>query len=140
MSRPLPGQVDSSFLTAAFQRYRQERDNNPAYFHNELAERAQALAVYSQALHRFITGNSGLGEFTRTVADFSRAQYSQARGRNQTRYWRFNNAGRLFLDSYLKLAGRAGHLNSADLALKTLLNLPATLDAAGSQLEAFSAF
>lgn len=121
-------------------RYREERSDEPQFYYNELADRGRALAELRALLENFRQGRTGLAEFTRQLAGRSRREVSAARGRAATRYWRFNSAGRLFIETIFKQAEQAGRLNAAGIALQALLGAPATLDAAGQQLEAFSAF
>jgi MoxR-like ATPase len=121
-------------------RYREERSAEPQFYYNELADRGRALAELRALLENFRQGQLGLAEFTRQLAGRSRREVSAARGRAATRYWRFNSAGRLFIETIFKQAEQAGRLNAAGIALQALLAAPATLDAAGQQLEAFSSF
>ncbi len=125
---------------AALSRYRVERATAPQFYYNELADRGRALGELRPLLENFRLGRSGLVEFTRQLAGSSRREVSAARGRTANRYWRFNSAGRLFVESVYKQAEQTGRLNQTGVAWQAVLAAPATLDGAGQQLEAFSAF
>ena len=120
--------------------FREDRAAQPQFYYNELADRASSLAELRPALQDFLDNRISLNDYIRQLADQSRRELSAARGRETGRYWRFNSAGRLFLESFFKLAGTTNRHNAAAAALRTLLAAPANLDAAGLKLENFSAF
>ncbi len=120
--------------------YREDRGGQPQFYYNELADRASSLAELRPALQDFLDNRISLNAYIRQLADQSRRELSAARGRETGRYWRFNSAGRLFLESFFKLAGVANSFNAAAASLRALLAAPANLDAASLQLENFSAF
>ena len=126
----------SSLLTL----YRQERTNQPQFYYNELVERGQTQAQLRLVNQNFLQGRLSLADFVRQLSRQSRQAVGAARGRAGNRYWRFNSAGRLFLESVYKQSDRLGRLNSANLALQNLLTSPATLDAADRQLATFIQF
>lgn len=127
-------------LAELLARYREERAGQPQFYYNELADRASSLAALRPALQDFLDNRISLNDYIRQLSDQSRRELYAARGREAGRYWRFNSAGRLFLESFAKLAGAANRLNAGALALRALLAVPASLDAASLQLENFSAF
>jgi MoxR-like ATPase len=133
-------QAGPSNLAGLLAQYREERAGQPQFYYNELADRAASLAELRPALQDFLDNRISLSDYVRRLAGQSRRQLSAARGREITRYWRFNGAGRLFLESYFKLAGAANRLNAASAALRNLLNVPPNLDTAGLTLENFTAF
>ncbi|HEX2915260.1 MAG TPA: AAA family ATPase [Chloroflexia bacterium] len=125
---------------AALARYREERAAEPRFYYGELADRGRSLAELRPLLENFLQNRTNLADFTRQLARQSRQEVSASRGRQTSRYWRFHSAGRLFLESFFKQSGQTGRLNAASLALQNMLVAPATLDAAGQRLEAFSQF
>lgn len=116
-------------------RYRAERAAEPQFYYNELADRGRALAELRPLLENFLSGRLALGEFVRGIADESRRESNAARGRTVARYWRFNSAGRLFLDSFLKQAESQSRLNSAGQLLQLVVAAPATLNEASQKIE-----
>ena len=120
--------------------YRQERTSQPQFYYNELAERGRATAHLRPLLANFLNSRIALDDFIRELARQSRQGVSAARGRSSGRYWRFNSAGRLFLESYLKLLQAGGLANAGNAALQSLLVAPANLDGAQRQLTAFTQF
>ncbi len=127
-------------LAGLLAQYREDRAGQPQFYYNELADRAASLAELRPALQDFLDNRSSLNDYARWLSQQSRRQLSAARGREAGRYWRFNGAGRLFFDSFFKLAGEKNRLNAAAASLRSLLTVPANLDAAGQALENFSAF
>lgn len=132
--------VTSSNLAELLVQFREDRAGQPQFYYNELADRAASLAELRPALQAFLDNRLSLNDYVRQLSEQSRRQLSAARGRESGRYWRFNGAGRLFLESYFKLAGTANRLNAAAPALRAVLSVPANLDAAGVALETFTAF
>src|SRR2546421_719097 len=127
-SLPPAGKPNLAELLAC---YREDRANQPQFYYNELADRAASLAELRPALGDFLDNRISLNDYVRQLGSQSRRELSAARGRETGRYWRFNSAGRLFLDSFFKLAATTNRLNAAATALRTLLVFPANLDAAG---------
>lgn len=122
-------------LQAELSRYRAERANEPQFYYNELADRVRSLAEIRPLLENFLAGQLGLKAFVRGVAGESRRESTAARGRTASRYWRFNSAGRLFLDSFVKQAEVQSRLNSAGQLLQACLTPPATLNEASQKIE-----
>ncbi len=120
--------------------FRRARAETPQFYYNELAERARAIGRLRPILEDFLADRLSLTEFKNGATQQSRRELGAARGREEGRYWRLNAAGRLFLQSYFKAAERAGRLNAAGRALQQALIVPATLDRAGQQFEAFDFF
>jgi MoxR-like ATPase len=118
-------------------RYRAERSADPQFYYNELADRARALGELRPLLANFLAERLSLENFVRGLARESRRESSAARGRTATRYWRFNSAGRLFLESFYKRAAETARLNATSSALQTALRAPANLDEADSRLQNF---
>jgi MoxR-like ATPase len=127
-------------LAELLARYREERAGQPQFFYNELADRASFLAELRPGLQDFLDNRTALSDYIRQLSVQSRRELSAARGREASRYWRFNSAGRLFLESFFKLASAANRLNAAALALRALLAAPPNLHAAGLQLDNFNLF
>lgn len=127
-------------LQAELSRYRAERANEPQFYYNELADRVRALAEIRPLLENFLAGQLSLKDFVRGVAGESRRESGAARGRTASRYWRFNSAGRLFLDSFLKQAEAQSRLNSAGQLLQACLTPPATLNEASQKIESLLTF
>src|SRR3954452_8846064 len=113
-------QVGGSNQAGLLARYREDRAGQPQFYYNELADRAASLAELRPALGDFLDNRSSLNDFVRQLSGQSRRELSAARGRETGRYWRFNSAGRLFLESFFKLAGKTNRLNSAATALRVL--------------------
>ncbi len=120
--------------------YRQERAGQPQFYYNEMAERGRATAELRVDLANFLLGRVSLAASVLQLARQSRRAVSAARGRSGGRYWRFNSAGRLFVESFVKQSTRLNRVNAASVALQSLLTAPANLDAAQQNLVAFWQF
>ncbi len=133
-------QTFEKLAPALLGQYRAERAAEPRFYYHELADRGHSLSQVRPLLENFLAGRLNLADFIRQVGQESRRESGAARGRVAGRYWRFNAAGRLFLESLLKRSDEIQHSNAAAAALIALLQVPASLDQAGQNLETFSRF
>ena len=131
------GRMALKDLLAEFRRVRAEE---PHFYYNELAERGRAIGRLRPVLENFLNDRLSFGEFKSTVSSESRRELGASQGRESGRYWRFNASGRLFLESFYKVAERVGRLNAAGRALQVALIVPVSLDQAGQCLEGFTLF
>ncbi len=132
--------MEAEIGPALLARYREERAGQPQFYYSELADRGRALAELRPAVADFLAGRTGLADFTHQLAGGSRREVGAARGRTANRYWRFNSAGRLLLESLYKQAEQSGRLNQAETAWRAVLVAPANLDSAERQLDTFADF